>query len=101
MLMFSFIINSKIRLTFVKRNTGYWNIEKAVMDYSSTIDGKSYGQTGVTLKSADISSPFGFSYHCTPKLALAVNIERTIIFETNGLQLEPFKANNADSFGDW
>merc|ERR1712179_459755 len=90
-----------ISLTFVKRNTGYWNIEKAVMDYSSTIDGKSYGQTGVTLKSADISSPFGFSYHCTPKLALAVNIERTIIFETNGLQLEPFKANNADSFGDW
>lgn len=51
----------------------------------------------------DISTPKGFSYHCTPRMVLGKygNKEtEMVIFRTNGFQLQPFEIKR-NMFGDW
>ncbi len=60
------------------------------------------------LTTTDISTPLGFSWHCTPNAKLATFgytynatavYTNKVIFETNGFQLQPFKISK-DKFGD-
>jgi len=93
--------SANISLSFVQKKTGYWGISQASISFESVIGGVTVSKTELVLKTTDISTPFGFSYHCTPKMKLAADADTTVIFETNGFQLEPFKGANADRFGDW
>lgn len=99
-------INFFSRHTFALKG-GYWYIKKTNLDYRATINGVTVN--GVyDLESKDISTPLGFSYHCSPSTSLAslgfkypINTEQKtqIVFEMNGFQLQPFKIRN-NQFSD-
>lgn len=100
----SMLKKATFTFTFAKR-AGYWFIRNSSIDFDSTLNGNTWAETQ-ELKSADIFTPHGFSYHCTPKLVLSRNMKnsqnnKTVVFQMNGFQLQPFLDSRKDKFGDW
>jgi len=100
------LTSADLRFQFGLKN-GYWAIREANITYTAEISGNS-AETNLGMTPYDITTPYGFCYHCTPNLRLlsAVvasetgNITKRIHFETNGFQLQPYKIRNY-KFGDW
>ena len=86
---------------------GYWAIREANISYVADISGQS-SETNLGMTPYDITTPYGFCYHCSPKLILASavvatesgNVTKRIQFVTDGFQLQPYKIRNY-KFGDW
>jgi len=93
--------SADLTLMFAKQG-GYWFISSS----SITLETTNWPLKSYELKSTDIFTPVGFSYHCTPKLTIAKSKKNTennetIVVEMNGFQLQPFRKPGKNSFGDW
>jgi len=89
---------------------GYWVLKGVNVTYAAIINKVQSSETDFALTPYDITTPYGFCYHCSPKLSLATgkvmssdsnkNVTKRIYFETYGFQLQPYKIRNY-RFGDW
>lgn len=96
-----------IRFEFATKQ-GYWYISQTTLSYDVKINNNPFTVNDLVLTTADISTPLGFSWHCSPKSQLAtygysfngtiITYTNKVIFETNGFQLQPFTIIN-DKFG--
>lgn len=96
------------RLDFATKQ-GYWYVKQTTVSYDVDVKGVEFKVDNLGLITADISTPLGFSWHCTPKTRFAtlgfnfngtaVNYTNKIIFETNGFQLQPMNVQK-DMFGE-
>merc|ERR1712135_43839 len=93
--------SATMTFTFERKGTGYWDITGSSIEYEASIGGQTVSKPTTSLNPTSVASPFGFSYHCTPKLTLARETEGTVTLQMDGFQLEPFKKAGANSFGDW
>lgn len=98
---------SLIRFEFATKQ-GYWYISQTTLSYDVKINNNPFTVNDLVLVTTDISTPLGFSWHCSPKSQLAtygysfngtiVTYTNKVIFETNGFQLQPFTIIN-NKFG--
>ena len=89
---------------------GYWVLKSVNITFKATVGQTKFDETDFPLTPYDITTPYGFCYHCSPKLSLATgmkvsadsnkNVTSRIFFETNGFQLQPYKIKNWQ-FGNW
>lgn len=101
--------NADLKLGFNLWN-GYWVLKSVNITFKATVGQTKFDETDFPLTPYDITTPYGFCYHCSPKLSLATgmkvsadsnkNVTSRIFFETNGFQLQPYKIKNWQ-FGNW